>query len=212
MNYSKIKFLDHKGAKGTTKFGGQPDWLKNPEWPVSKATDKPMQFICQINLEEAGYRNIEAKFAYLFMTEDEDEYVDGTWEPDGGENAIILQPGHNQQKTIGLANGPFLYKMVKKESAFRLVKEPFECAVELIASSTENETKTEDVEIVNKIGGSPYFIQGEEYPTSEKDNWFLLLQLDSVNVPFYVNFGDAGVGYAFLNKEGNKAKFLWQCL
>jgi hypothetical protein len=30
--------------------------------------------------------------AYVFMVED-DEYVDGTEEPDGGENAVIIQPG-----------------------------------------------------------------------------------------------------------------------
>jgi hypothetical protein len=43
-----------------------------------------------------------------------------------------------------------------------------------------------------------------------KGNCRLLLQLDSCSVPFDVNFGDAGVGYAFLNEVGDQAKFLWQ--
>jgi hypothetical protein len=30
-------------------------------------------------------------------------------------------------------------------------------------------------------------------------------------VPFYINFGDAGVGYAFLDASGSRARFLWQC-
>ena len=61
-----------------------------------------------------------------------------------------------------------------------------------------------------KIGGPPVFIQGEEYPAG--DGWRLLLQFDSASVPFYVNFGDTGIGYAFLSADGRSGKFLWQCL
>jgi hypothetical protein len=53
------------------------------------------------------------------------------------------------------------------------------------------------------------FMQGDEIPFDK--GWQLLLQLDSCSVPFSVNFGDAGVGYAFLNGNGDEAKFLWQC-
>jgi hypothetical protein len=38
------------------------------------------------------------------------------------------------------------------------------------------------------------------------------LQLDSTGVPFEVNFGDGGVGYAFLAADGNVGKFAWQSL
>jgi len=31
-----------------------------------------------------------------------------------------------------------------------------------------------------------------------------------MQVPFEVNFGDAGVGYAFLSEDGTTSKFLWQ--
>src|SRR5437899_9589820 len=37
----------------------------------------------------------------------------------------------------------------------------------------------------NKVGGNPAFLQGPQYP--ENSNWRLLLQMDSANVPFYVN-------------------------
>jgi uncharacterized protein YwqG len=60
-----------------------------------------------------------------------------------------------------------------------------------------------------KIGGTSIFLQGEEYP--EGGDWRLLLQLDSASVPFHVNFGDAGIGYAFISGDGNKGRFLWQC-
>jgi hypothetical protein len=52
-------------------------------------------------------------------------------------------------------------------------------------------------------------MQGDEFPFGGACR--LLLQLDSCTVPFSINFGDAGVGYAFLNESGDQAKFLWQC-
>jgi uncharacterized protein YwqG len=61
----------------------------------------------------------------------------------------------------------------------------------------------------NKLGGAPYFIQNDELPI--RGGWHLLLQLDSVQVPFAVNFGDTGVGYAFISQDGRVGKFLWQC-
>ena len=54
-------------------------------------------------------------------------------------------------------------------------------------------------------------LQYDEYPYDDK-TWELLIQLDSANVPFNINFGDAGVGYGFISPDGTKAKFLWQCM
>ncbi|MBY0240670.1 MAG: DUF1963 domain-containing protein, partial [Burkholderiaceae bacterium] len=62
----------------------------------------------------------------------------------------------------------------------------------------------------NKVGGAPIFLQGDEFP--DEGAWRLLLQLDSVNVPFSVNFGDAGIAYAFIDPAGQTGKLLWQCL
>jgi uncharacterized protein YwqG len=207
MTSFEIEFRREKAEKGKTKFGGQPDWLAKPEWPISKTTGRPMRFICQINLPDSGL-NIEAKLAYLFMT-DEEEYVDGTWEPDGGENAIILQPGDNEIKTEAHVTGQTLYEMVEVPGKDRLVPKDFECAVGLI-ELRETRTQPDDSEFKNKIGGQPDFLQGEEYPSQEK--WDLLFQLDSASVPFHINFGDAGVGYGFISDDKKRAKFLWQCM
>src|ERR1700759_4787138 len=89
-----------------TKFGGQPVWLGKADWPLSKATGRPMQFICQIKIDPEKFAPVDARMAYLFMTDDGN--VDGTWEPDGGENAVILQPGDVTARTTSILDGPSL--------------------------------------------------------------------------------------------------------
>lgn len=211
-------------SDAVTKFGGQPVWIENPAWPLSRETGNPMRFICQIELRSEYGFNTPAKMAYLFMTEEEGgDFVDGTYEPDGGENAVILQPGSTSIPTTDKIEGPTLYKMVSVEGQDRLQEQTCEFNVIL--------TEAEDIEFVteierfkmpkekaaaatgnfeeSKIGGSPAFMQGDEFPFGQPCQ--LLLQLDSCSVPFSINFGDAGVGYAFLNEDGTQAKFLWQC-
>ena len=101
-----------------------------------------------------------------------------------------------------------LFLEAEKEGENLLVETPYDSKVELIEIA-DPELIGEEVEIVNKIGGKPTFIQNDEYPSEEK--WDLLIQLDSMNIPFFVNFGDAGVGYGFISEDRQKAKFLWQC-
>lgn len=195
-----------------TKFGGQPVWLAEPEWPMSKETGEPMRFICQIALYSEIFGAMKGKLAYVFMTDGED-YVDGTWEPEGGENAVIIQPHGANAATTPLATGPSLYEMKEQAGEEFLQPIPCEFSVELVlgddpARGFEDDGDGAAYEEV-KIGGTPIFLQGEEYPAGE--DWRLLLQLDSASVPFYVNFGDAGVGYAFISEDGSKGRFLWQC-
>jgi hypothetical protein len=99
----------------TTKFGGQPVWLDGPEWPLSRETGNPMRFIGQIALSTEIFGEMSAKMAYLFMT-DEEEHIDGTWLPDGGENALILQPqGVFDGEVQPLKQGPILQVWVQQE-------------------------------------------------------------------------------------------------
>ncbi|HWE18670.1 MAG TPA: YwqG family protein [Hyphomicrobiaceae bacterium] len=190
-----------------TKFGGQPTWVTGPQWPLSETTGNPMRFICQIALEQDIFPGASGKMAYVFMT-DEDEYVDGTWEPDGGENAVIVQPGRCEVRVAALASGPSLYEMVAVPGEELLQPSPREFAVELTRSEEPAAGSMKELN-GNKIGGLPCFLQGDETP--DGGEWRLLLQLDSVGVPFSINFGDAGVGYAFIDAAGTEGKFLWQC-
>ena len=74
-----------------TKFGGDPVWIDGPQWPLSRRYGCPMQFIGQVAIDPRVFPNAVARMAYIFMTD-----LDGgdlTWDPDAGENAVILQPG-----------------------------------------------------------------------------------------------------------------------
>jgi hypothetical protein len=189
-----------------TKFGGQPTWIDAPAWPLSRTTGRPMRFIGQVALAPNLFGDIPARMAYLFMTDDDEESVDGTYEPDGGENAVVLQPGRFAGPTVEQAEGPTLYRMVERPGAARLVPEPCEFAAALRLGEAPDDGPED---FANQVGGTPRFLQGEEYPAGGP--WRLLLQLDSPSVPFDINFGDAGVGYAFLSEDGTAGKFLWQC-
>jgi hypothetical protein len=200
-------------TQSVTKFGGQPTWLTVPQWPLSRETGEPMRFICQIALDPHIFGEMPGRMAYLFITDGE-TYVD-TFEPDGGENAVIIQPGTCDMPTQPLLTGPTLYKMVRERSGNKLVSLSGEWAVELSPGRDSELIVRDDkawAELCSeiKIGGTPVFLQNPEFPG--EGNWQLLLQLDSTSVPFYVNFGDAGVGYAFLSEDGKSGRFLWQSL
>ena len=224
MKRQSIEFVESRKPirEPITKFGGQPVWLDEPQWPLSAETGNPMRFVCQIAIDPSIFGPVRTKMAYIFMT-DEEEYVDGTWEPDGGENAVILQPGNTSLPVKPLAEGPTLCRMVKKLFKKDLVPQPLEFAVKTTCSedpefapesdrtnwSEEQWEKYANALDGNKIGGAPIFVQNDEFPGPGL--WKLLLQLDATKVPFFISFGDAGVGYAFLSEDGTVAKFLWQC-
>jgi uncharacterized protein YwqG len=205
-----------------TKFGGQPAWLSGAQWPLSRKTGLPMQFIGQIAFDREVFRDVTAQMAYVFMTQG-DEFVDGTWEPDGGENAVVVQPGKVLVPTQPLTVGPTLYRMVSCRGRDRLVPEPCEFAVRLTLAEDpdfvgeserwewDDEKQLNYCDVIggNKIGGTPGFLQNDEFPG--EDFRRLLLQLDSTLVPFSINFGDCGIGYAFLSGDELAGKFLWQC-
>ncbi|CDI03570.1 conserved hypothetical protein [Candidatus Competibacter denitrificans Run_A_D11] len=206
-----------------TKFGGQPNWVIEPQWPLSRLTGNPMCFIAQIELVAPHFSDGEGQMAYLFMTDEEDICVDGTWDAESGENAVIIQPGVYAGSTAPIEIGPSLYQMVEKPNQDYLERDMVEYAVKLHLQK-EPDFQSEEIRSEwaleeydqyqqalegNKIGGAPLFLQSDEFP--EGSDWKLLLQLDSGKVPFYVNFGDAGIGYAFVNPKGTVGKFLWQC-
>lgn len=222
-----------------TKFGGQPVWINQPQWPISRSTSLPMMFICQIALSPEIFGNIEGQMAYIFIIDQtayhhfnplpKDSHIDfhkaQPWNIDSGENGVIIQPNHRQNyafETSNIAIGPTLFNMVKKQGHQYLQSESCEFNVQLtLANDPEFISEDEKYDLDEqqqeeyfntlkgqKIGGTPLFIQSDAIPAG--GHWRLLLQLDTMGLPFEINFGDMGVGYAFISEDGHDGKFLWQ--
>ena len=220
--YDIVEFVEVQApiTQPVTKFGGQPVWMDRPTWPISRSTGGRMEFMGQIVVEPELFGVPPDTMAYLFMTgDDEAGFFTNTWDPEGGENAVIVQPrGVPGVQTVPEPTGPSVRKrvgngLVPCEFAVRLERGEDPAFVgddELWTNLDEVEREARHIALEgNKVGGTPGFIQGEQYPGD--GSWGFLMQLDMMEVPFHVNFGDAGVGYAFLSEDGRTGKFLWQC-
>jgi hypothetical protein len=204
-----------------TKFGGQPVWLREPAWPLSRSTRNPMCFIAQIRLP-ASMQSGGQQMAYIFMTDD--GKVDNTWNPEAGENAVILQPGpftpivDTEPHSTGQT--PLARKVIRPTLWQRLQGKrgrekllPVELAVRETPESSTPASNTEPHTFGTRIGGQPEWLQNEECPPiQDGKNWVFLAQIDSTCPAFDVNFGDSGVAYIFLREDGQAARMLWQCM
>lgn len=218
--------LSFKPAKApiqepVTKFGGQPTWLQQPQWPVSRKSGQQMKFICQIVIYPEIFGACVGKMAYIFISDVEQQALP-TWDPTGGENAVIIQPGHPPQvNTRPSPRGPSLYEFIEVPGQTLLEPRPCEFLVDVF-QRTDPDFIEENHRIAldepsfalyskqvegNKIGGTPYFLQEDQLP---RGGGHLLMQLDSANIPFSLNFGDCGVGYVFISPDGSQGRFLFQ--
>ncbi|RCS59473.1 DUF1963 domain-containing protein [Parvibium lacunae] len=206
----------------STQFGGQPTWINQPCWPLSAKTNAPMTFIGQIVIPSELFTQADGQCAYLFIADSDGSLP--TWEPESGENAVIIQSPHalfsppTFLTLSSLATGPTV--LTKAHGAetdrvelfiptFDLQMEPqFHTQAQRAILDDESAKAYDHAMWGNKIGGQPWFIQGDEYPIG--DTWQLLAQLDECALPFYVNFG-TGYAYIFINETLNEGRLLWQC-
>ncbi len=219
---ASIEFVKSSEIEATAlKFGGAPYGLPASLWPVSRQMTKPMQFICQIPFGPSLFPGVTEAVAYLFMTSSDD--CPETWVAGGGENALIVLQREELTGGLTVADAPPVCRMEKRWWSKRLIAKPCVFHGKLITSEDPDfipeaellqmpETQIEAYRAVlsgTKLGGSPGFLQNDELPMPAP--WHLLLQLDSAQIPFWINFGDAGIGYAFINGNGTEGKFFWQC-
>ncbi|MDP9844578.1 hypothetical protein [Streptosporangium lutulentum] len=167
-----------------TKLGGQPIWLEEPRWPLCARHERPMGFIGQFRLPGGSIR-----MAYLFMGDGCEE----SWRPEGGENALIVQPGRI----------PRFVQTVATDRGESLVGE-------LFADLEEVEQVEPRHRWESRLLGAPTWLQFEEYP--DGGPWTFFFQLRSSQRHMYeLNFGDGGMGYGFLSADEQEGRFLWQC-
>lgn len=207
-----------------TKFGGQPVWVGGNEWPISRAAGVPMRFVCQIVLNDLAIdSDYQEKMAYLFISDSNDApdepgptpIIYGQSDPEAGENAVILQPGGDRiVETQEIVDGPSLFAFENRNRERR----PVEFWVTLresvdpdfVPQNTRRRSRKYYKTVAgNKLGGTVGFIQPDRFPFLESESE-LVLQLETRDIPFYVDFGDLGVGYLFVQLGKDRARFLWQ--
>ena len=181
-----------------TKFGGQPDWIEQPQWPVSLAWDnRPLKFIGQIRLNDFYYEPEKLSLVYIFMTQPEDRndtfFDPDIIYPDEGETAVIIQPDREIPEYLQVENlrtGP----TVDSKNIW-------------IPQITEvEETLATDFEQIDqdKFCGIPAFNQHSKTESDSK----LLLQLHTNWLPFYINAGGAPTMFVLLNNTNEKGFIL----
>lgn len=190
-----------------------------------------MRFIAQIELPSALCHGGQY-LAYLFMS-DQNDLPLPTWDPEGGENAVILQPGSFEPivDVRAVREGPTLFSSpgsrFQNEQPPKLAPSSFSTRAvvrrvlgglfgfspcrpdEMEFRVSEIEEGVEPSANLTWIGGTPSWIQGDDTPAGGP--WDFLFQIDSACPLFEVNFGDAGIGYGFIRSDGRQARFLWQC-
>ena len=180
-----------------TRFGGQPDWIGEPQWPISLAwSDRPLKFIGQICLNDFFDKMDELTLVYIFMTQPEDRndtFFDADiMESDLGETAVIVQPNGDIPSYINtehISIGP----TVDDKNIW----------VPQITKQEETETTTFEQIDINKFCGIPAFFQNNKESIEGK----LLLQLHINWLPFYINAGAAPTMYVFMN-DNEKSGFI----
>jgi hypothetical protein len=182
------------------KLGGQPVWLDEPFWPVSSLTGEPMVFIGQFRLPGPDVR-----MAYLFIADDPDG-TGLTMEPEGGDNALLVQPGGRIPGFVrGIAErtGPSLWRRGEQWTD----RVPVELRV------TATEFGPADRHRASWIGGRAQFWQPDFVELV--DEWRFLLQIDGAegvgDDAYALNFG-GGTGFAFLSPDEREGRFFWDCV
>jgi hypothetical protein len=213
-------------GESVTKFGGLPVWIEKPQWPLSRRSGAPMQFICQVVLYANLFGDLDARMAYVFLTDWDFVGVPPyTGNPDSGENAVIVQPGGIWTgPSLPLYEGPGLYR--RQWRSGRWEQTPCEFDVDLLLGEDPEQGAWDDVDpddadawsaywealVEDKIGGTPVptgNAMGE--PPRVRRDWPLLLQLYTKgdSDPFFLNFASDGVGYAYISPDGRIGTFLW---
>ena len=186
-----------------------------------------MTFVGQIPLPGPAPR-----MSYLFITQD-DEGLASTYEPEAGENALLVQPGGRVPSFVtGLPQrtGPTLWRRGATWTEqipveLHLDAQPFTAALlppyhREIAdqdAARRGETVADDPADPfmrrSYVGGRPLFWQ--PWTTSVDPGWRFFFQLDGAEGwgedAYALNFG-GGTGYAMLSEDEHEGRFFWDCV
>ena len=192
------------------KFGGQPDWIGEPAWPLA-ADGRPLVFYAQLPLLGEPVR-----IAYVFVSADERA---DTFRPLSDGNAVVIQPGGQPHlKTTPMRKGPAIFEALGSSDRLGRLSRArrYERYIRLEDGADpptwswpepkEGEWHSDQPGDWNKIGGTPLFLQGEELPPGE--GWRFAFQFSADRAGR--ELGDGAECYGFVRDDGTGA-FHWQC-
>lgn len=200
-----------------TKFGGQPDWIRKADWPLSEGwEDRQMTFIGQIFLKKDMLGNDSNLMAYIFMTHPE-SYDDDFFDPDivdweGGENAVIIQAFDGETCPMAGEEGLSLFDENDEHFEYIPVLKETTEADFLTAEECHQLSKEQQSDYFadidkDKIGGTPAFFTGDDWPEGD---WKLLLQLHCNFQPFVLRAGAMPTLFVFISGDFQKGGMLIQ--
>ena len=217
-------------AEPVTKFGGNPVFLEQTQWPQCKMCSREMDFLAQIRLDDPIKFYDKYTMAYLFMCPGHFEKNGSlhceTWDPQKGANAVILQSGKHPVSVESTFDRPPAYP--DYSVTLELSNDADADIAEL---GIDEEHFLEEVYNGSKIAGVPWWEQSNDTPICPgcAGPMKFVAQLDAAldgtlpadpkdwdkdKYKFFHFGGDDGLGYLFLckNECGPKgAAFLWQC-
>lgn len=205
------------------KFGGLPFGLPTDRYPVCEKCENPMALIAQLFHDEErldlGYAG---RFLSIFQCNNiKDFSICPTWDLYSGANAcFVIDSEELTARVEKLPEGDF-----EPEKEFwitnweacedGLPKEVLETFLDEKKYYEVDEADFEEIykhlEEITKFVSVPTWIQSPEVP--RRGSWKFVGQIDDLTV---FNFGDAGIGYIFIEKTVGSAnlpegKFFWQC-
>lgn len=224
VEYPLLRIVRYRAAtkpimEAVTKFGGQPVFLEQPEWPISANERFPglgqMHFICQVALDDRVFGPpLANKMAYVFMADTtdrelRDELSDGmTLIEEPGSHAVIIQPGGVVDvATEPLAHGPTLMQTAPTDRRHGSSRS-CEFAVDL---SLQREARPSEGD---KVGGIPFYPQSGFYPESGVDPFSIareVLQLDSGLDPPYSRPWGEYVLHVVLSADAKRGRITYEC-
>jgi hypothetical protein len=197
------------GESPAGKFGGQPDWLAEPQWPVTD-DGRPLIFYGQLALPGP-----EPKVTYIFISADEHAPSYATL---SAGNALVVQPGPGcHLPTIASAIGPELFDFFddgsfvatmrrRRQERFVVLEEGLDPPDWTWPELEPGAQLGLTIGDWNKVGGTPLFLQSEDDPPG--DGWRFAFQFTAERVGR--ELADGAECYGFVNANGTGA-FSWQC-
>lgn len=180
-----------------SRIGGRPLAPAGIAWPRCKSCKDPMQFLAQLRLFETGGAGLPDRLLLIFMCQNRPGMCDD-WSATSGANCALLVPP---------AGAP----LAPPGGKHTLLSKVDGVGFDPIPVGQGYPDLVSDPRVLGRASGDPLWIQADDTPECACGKRMSFVAQLEDRGGGGINFGDAGVGYAFLCTPCLQARFLWQC-